>query len=193
MNGEATQITIPRLVNRGKRYISMTSRDIEKALRCRHGDSREWIFLVEQLMPNGTYVDAFALNCYASKGFKRVAYEIKVSRGDFLNEHKHPNKRTAGMEYSHEFYFAAPAGMLDRLDIPEGCGLLEVQTDGSTRIALKPPKKEQPPKNCSALLALAARNASGWRINRDRVRDWENFRDDMIRALEGYPEDLVSG
>jgi len=53
--------------------------------------------------------DAFALNSLPHTGMKRVCYEVKASRPDFLAELKHPLKRRTGMRYSNEFYFVTPA------------------------------------------------------------------------------------
>jgi len=49
---------------------------------------------------------------------KRVCYEVKTSRGDFLSELKQPLKRRLGMRYSNEFYFVTPAGLVKAEEIP---------------------------------------------------------------------------
>lgn len=69
--------------------------------------------------------DFFALHTWPSKGFMRVAVEIKVSRGDFFRELNNPKKRAYFQSISHEFYFAAPSGLIKPAEVPEGCGLLE--------------------------------------------------------------------
>ncbi|MFN0168827.1 MAG: hypothetical protein ACKV22_20570 [Bryobacteraceae bacterium] len=102
---------------------------IEKAL---HPNPAEWIFLRELRVGTGRRgqslqrLDAFALNQYPHLGMKRVCYEIKASRADFLNELKHPLKRRIGMRYSNEFYFVTPGGMLEVREVPAECGLIEV-------------------------------------------------------------------
>jgi hypothetical protein len=58
---------------------------------------------------------------------KRVCYEIKTSRADFLCEMKHPLKRRIGLRYSNEFYFVAPSGLLDISEIPVECGLIQIE------------------------------------------------------------------
>ena len=69
-------------------------------------------------------LDAFALNSLPHTGMKRVCYEVKASRSDFLAELKHPLKRRIGMRYSNEFYF-----------VPAECELVEAgpprRTNGS--------------------------------------------------------------
>ncbi len=56
---------------------------------------------------------------------KRVCYEVKTSRADFLSELKHPLKRRIGMRYSNEFYFVTPADLVRLGEIPPECGLVE--------------------------------------------------------------------
>ncbi|HSU30562.1 MAG TPA: hypothetical protein VLJ11_04955 [Bryobacteraceae bacterium] len=99
---------------------------------CLHHRSSEWIFLRELKVGTGfsssaaQRLDAFALNCYAHTSMKRVCYEVKTSRADFLCEMKHPLKRRIGLRYSNEFYFVTPAGMLATSEIPIECGLIEI-------------------------------------------------------------------
>ena len=70
-------------------------------------------------------LDAFALNTLPHTALKRVCYEVKTSREDFLSELKHPIKRRIGMRYSNEFYFVTPAALLSVVEIPPDCGLVE--------------------------------------------------------------------
>jgi hypothetical protein len=99
---------------------------------CLHPRSFEWIFLRELKVGTGfrngaaQRLDAFALNCFAHTSMKRVCYEVKTARADFLCEMKQPLKRRIGLRYSNEFYFVAPAGLLNISEIPIECGLVEV-------------------------------------------------------------------
>jgi hypothetical protein len=100
--------------------------------RCLHPNANEWLFLRELRVGTGfsgrhslQRLDAFALNCYQHRAMRRVCYELKISRGDFLNEVKHPLKRRIGMRYSNEFYFVTPGGLLDLKEVPVDCGLIE--------------------------------------------------------------------
>ena len=63
-------------------------------------------------------VDAFALNTLPHTAMKRVCYEVKTSRGDFLAELKRPLKRRIGMRYSNEFYFVTPAALVSAARFP---------------------------------------------------------------------------
>ncbi|MFN7994104.1 MAG: hypothetical protein U0Q18_10905 [Bryobacteraceae bacterium] len=101
---------------------------VERAI---HAVRSEWIFLRELRVGTGRRngnaqrLDAFALNSLPHTGMKRVCYEVKVSRADFLTELRHPLKRRLGMRYSNEFYFVCPSGLLDISEIPAECGLIE--------------------------------------------------------------------
>ena len=101
---------------------------LERAL---HVSKSEWLFLRELRvgtgMRNGSLqrLDGFALNCLPHLAMKRICYEVKISRADFLSEVKQPLKRRIGMRYSNEFYFVAPGGLLKAAEIPVECGLME--------------------------------------------------------------------
>jgi len=104
---------------------------IEIVERTLHASPTEWLFFRELRVgtrrQNGgaQRLDAFALNTLPHTAMKRVCYEVKTLRGDFLAELKHPLKRRIGMRYSNEFYFVTPAGLVSTTEIPADCGLVE--------------------------------------------------------------------
>lgn len=111
----------------------LSATDLLNALeRARHANTAEWLFLRELRLGtgHGTHalqrVDAFALNCYPHQGMRRVCYEVKVSRADFLGELKRPLKRRIGMRFSNEFYFVTPGDIVTPSEIPAECGLIEI-------------------------------------------------------------------
>jgi hypothetical protein len=91
----------------------------------------EWLFFRELRVGTGRQnggaqrLDGLALNTLPHTAMKRICYEVKTSRGDFLSEVKQPLKRRIGMRYSNEFYFVTPAGLVDAGEIPAECGLVE--------------------------------------------------------------------
>jgi len=113
----------------------MTSELIKKLIEKKYNHENGQYIVFDELR-NGTgygkivtgSIDVFVLNTYPSKQFQRMAFEIKVSRSDFLREIKNPNKRRFAMAMSNEFYFVAPKGLLKNSDIPLNCGLMEVIT-----------------------------------------------------------------
>jgi hypothetical protein len=96
-----------------------------------HSSRGEWLFLRELRVgtgrrPNDSQrMDAFALNSLPHTGMKRICYEVKISRADFLSELKRPLKRRLGMRFSNEFYFVTPPALVDMREIPCECGLIE--------------------------------------------------------------------
>jgi hypothetical protein len=99
---------------------------------CLHSSRSEWLFLRELRIGVGhrnhslQRLDAFALNCLPHLASKRVCYEVKTSRADFLNEVRQPLKRRIGMRFSNEFFFVTPEGLLSVAEVPVECGLIEI-------------------------------------------------------------------
>jgi len=127
----------------------MIESDISKVLRSRHNSS-EWIFVTQLKTATGgvqsysrdgytrsRFIDAFAMHLWPSKKFWRVAYEIKVSRTDFLKELKEPKKRAQAIILCNEFYFALAPGIFKEEDRGDYNlfeeGFMEIQDDGTIK------------------------------------------------------------
>lgn len=67
---------------------------------------------------------------------RAMAYEIKVSRSDFLRDAQ-AGKALTYLNYAGAVVFAAPKGMLSKAEIPAGCGLIERGPD-AWRFVKKP-------------------------------------------------------
>lgn len=126
--------------------MTITSKFIERVLFGRHQPMERWLFLTGVATNagfvdtskdglKGRYIDAFAIALWPSTKFERVAYEIKVSRSDFLRELDNPTKRAAAVYLSNRFYFALAPGVLKDDDLLrpdlQACGLLEIQESGA--------------------------------------------------------------
>ena len=118
--------------------MTIDALSLKKLIAARHPvDHGEWSVFFE--LRNGTgnpsggaqYLDAFALNHWPSKKHWRVAYEVKISRNDFLRELKTPEKRTWGVDVSNEFFFVCAPGVARPEEIPAGCGLLEANQNAT--------------------------------------------------------------
>ncbi len=112
---------------------AITTARILGLLRERHSD-QEWSFF-EELATSGTeherYIDGFAMHLWASKKWRRIAYEIKVSRADLMGElDRKPEKRVAAMEVSNQFFYVVPTGLFDKRELPQNCGLIEAHKSG---------------------------------------------------------------
>lgn len=121
-----------------RRNDTTAAEAIRAALLRRHAfDTGEWV-----AWPEAFRIDVFAMRFWESGiGPVRVAYEIKVSRADFLSEVRNPEKRRLAMEISNEFFFATPKGLLNPKEIPSGCGLIELVGE-QMRIKLRGPSRQ---------------------------------------------------
>lgn len=130
--------------------MTITTEDVIDAIYMRHNPREGWVVVDEVKVSTGIgfgvskyfdvqnhdldqRIDVFAINTWPSRGFLRVAYEVKVSRSDFLKEMADSNKRKTAMNLSNEFYFAAPSGVIGNSDLPKECGLIEMDEYGIAR------------------------------------------------------------
>lgn len=125
---------------------ALTSKQICEFLRRLHTESDQWVYFEELATATGSRaenrLDAWAMHLWPSTNFKRVTYEIKVSRGDFLRELKSPQKRKLGLLYSNLFYFVTPRGLVKPNEVPPEAGLIEFDADGSPRYPVAAPWRE---------------------------------------------------
>jgi hypothetical protein len=160
----------------------MNAELIKKLLRARHSDQRQWIYFEE--CPVGTgykgagCMDGYAIAVWPSEQNKRIAYEIKCSRADFLNEIKKPTKRRAALYFSNEFYFVAPRGMIKPEEVPIECGLQEVDPEGSghritTKVAAPLRDTIRPTWNFTAALIRRAAYDTEIRVHASRGPEGE--------------------
>lgn len=107
------------------------------AILAEHHPAPEWATFRELSDGTGSkksvQIDLFAFNLWKSGGYRRLAFEVKVSRADFRRELDKPAKRAPWQGLAEETWFAAPAGVIPVGEVPEGWGLLEVLPDGSVK------------------------------------------------------------
>ena len=68
-----------------------------------------------------------------------IAIEIKVSKQDYKHEIEDSEKRALALELSSQYYFATPQGLIEPHDIPEECGLMELDKGGMIRVTVAAP------------------------------------------------------
>lgn len=145
----------------------MTAKEIVERLRQCYKDNRQFVY-VEELRPGTGYkrygekknpeqrIDFWVVNCYPSTNFLATAFEIKVSRSDFLHEIQCPEKRQQALELSNEYYFATPKGLVRPEEIPPECGLVEFSKDGGNASwTVKAPYREKVEPSWRFLTSLA--------------------------------------
>lgn len=89
--------------------------------------TRDSYVILEQV-PDGTgmfqhrWIDAAVFSLWPSKGLTRRAFEIKVSRSDFIRELQDPLKHQWVEESFHEFWIVAPREVIQDGELPNGVG-----------------------------------------------------------------------
>lgn len=115
----------------------VTSSEIKAGLRTSLAKGHQVFFEVGN--DTGTKVtrhaDAVAVGIWPSTGHQIHGYEIKVGRGDFLNEMKNPEKSWPVMRYCHRWSLLTPPGLVKVDELPPNWGLSTF--DGKTMRAVK--------------------------------------------------------
>lgn len=89
-------------------------------------------------------------------GKSRTAIEVKISRSDYLRETD--AKRRMWRAITNRFVYATPTGLLRPDEIPDGCGLWEVDNNGRVTVVKRAKSNRNPePIPHQVLVALAYR------------------------------------
>ncbi|MCD2136020.1 hypothetical protein LQ424_29800 [Rhodococcus qingshengii] len=88
-------------------------------------------------------------------GATRTAIEVKISRADFLRESE--EKRRPWRKITHRFVYATPVGLLRPEEIPDGCGLWEIDGNAVRIIKRARSNPEPEPIPHQVLVAFAYR------------------------------------
>lgn len=115
---------------------------------------RGGVVLHEVPSVEGTRADALAVDFRnASPGL--IGYEIKVARGDWLQELDRPEKAQAWAQHCTEWYVIAPPGVVNKDELPDGWGLLAPVAKVRTSAVVAARKKEPAPLPLSVVIELA--------------------------------------
>lgn len=125
------------------------------------------------------YLDAWVMFCYPSSGLVRIAIEIKISRSDFCREIKAPHKRDSALRLSNQYYFATPRGMIVEKDLPDECGLIEVENE-TAKISVEAPFRESPLATWPFVASLARRAAEAIEAEADFRRQAIKFDHNLV-------------
>jgi len=102
-----------------------------------------------------------------------IIYEVKVTRGDFLSDVNRGKYRRYFPDCC-QLYFAAPAGVIKKEDLPEGTGLI-VRGENGWHVIKAAPRREHRPDE-QLLLKLLMRGYE------NRLVEWKQY--DRIKNLE---------
>lgn len=169
--------------------VRMTTSLLNSLIMLRH-PLPEWVVVFEMGRGPGfqrdpRYIDVAALNCYPSSGLKRIAYECKVSRGDFLRELRNPAKREFAEETFHETYFVVLPDVAKVEEIPENWGLLvPTKKKDRLRVVVRARQRDVPkwPGPATVALRSLAKELDELRAFRWQFKDKE-VTAEQLRAL----------
>ena len=180
--------------------MSLTAGDVYEALERKYSDP--WLILPEVRYATGyknygtqggtvdyrdieKRIDAFAIHPWPSQNWKTIAFEIKVSRSDFLNELKQPEKRAPWYRWAQEFYFVLANGVVkSESEIPEECGYMIVWESGIVQVKRKAPVREVEQPTWS-FLASCLRSGMAHKSQLVREKDYLNSKLEEIRKGQG--------
>lgn len=150
-------LTVPETEAEAPKKV--TSYDLKLGLRTSVGKGSQVFFEVGN--DTGTRVtrhaDAVAIGIWPSTGHQIHGYEIKISRGDFLNEMKQPEKSWPVMRFCHRWTLLTPPGLIRVDELPPNWGL---QTyDGRVLRTVKQAPLMQPEPLSAGFVAALVRRA----------------------------------
>ncbi len=102
-----------------------------------------------------------------------IIYEVKVSRSDF-NADVNKGKYRSYFSYCSQLYFAVPAGLVHKEEVPEGTGLI-VRGENGWRVVKAAPRREHKLDE-ELLLKLLMRGYE------DRRAEWKQY--EQLKNLE---------
>lgn len=174
-----------------------------KALLHHRHPAPEWLCF-EELSDgtDGRRIDFFAINMWKSgwigkKVPRAVAYEIKVSRSDFMHEINDPSKRASAEKLASECWFATPANLIKSDEVPSNWGLLAFGPKSVRQMKAAKQKKQQ--WNWSFICTLLKKCPSdgppeGWDRKLWLYAGRELDRKDLkVLALKAFRADMSEG
>jgi hypothetical protein len=86
--------------------------------------------------------DVFSLaTTYDAKRVNPCVHEVKVSRADFLADLAKPEKRQGYAAFCEQFFYVAPAGVIEPSELPPHCGLLIERGTGDFEVITRPRRR----------------------------------------------------
>jgi len=146
----------------------MTAEYIQKTLHS-HYSQTGWMYLgnlrtgVGYNECCGQYIDGWAFSEFRKNKISNLmrAFEIKVNVSDAKVELQNPDKRWLAYSISHEFYFVAPVGIIDKKLLSKNDGLIEVGDTGFLQIVKRANQREVMPPRWSLVGSIIRNLKSG--------------------------------
>lgn len=127
----------------------------------------------------GHWIDVAVFGMWPSEGLLRSAFEIKVSRSDFIRELQNPLKHKWALECFHQFWFVAPQDVIQIDELPPNAGWM---CPRGNKLVIKRHAVQNPnPKLDDVLLAAFMRAAS-----KEITRVSHTTATDILESSEKY-------
>jgi hypothetical protein len=139
----------------------ITADDLRKMLRKRYGGGGHRYALFDEVHDATGYqksrsCDAIAMALWPSDGLEIHGFEIKVSRADFQNEIRDPDKSQAFKRYCDRWWLVAGSKGIVQNDLPHGWGMMWARA-GKLVVSVGAPKLEPEPMPREMLAAILRR------------------------------------
>lgn len=127
-------------------------------------------------------IDLFVIS--SEKGNYTTAFEIKVSRQDFLKDIKDPLKQRGARLYSSNFFYVAPQGMIKIDEVPVWAGLKEYDFETKKfKTSIPAPLLSRNTPSWSLICSLVRRVNNV--LYRDKIEEQKNL-------INAYKKELKS-
>lgn len=143
------------------------------------------------------HADAVAMGIWPSNGHLIHGFEIKVSRGDFLNEMKDPTKAQAVFQFCNRWSLVTPVGLVKVDELPEPWGLMTF--DGKTLRTVKQAPALTPVPLTPGFVAAMLRRAGEAdekliqaAVHDERARAYEERQKAVREAVESDRRNRIS-
>ena len=137
----------------------MRAGDVRAALT-RKFCAPEWAIFYEVAQGTGArggrFADAVAMNLWPSRGCELHGFEIKVSRSDWLNELKQPEKSMPIQRFTDRWWIVTPTDVIKPGELPPTWGHYIVKGNG-LNVATEAPKLDREGPDRPFLAALLRR------------------------------------
>ena len=123
-----------------------------------------------------TTADVVIMGAWGSTNHDIQGFEVKVSRADWLNEVKKPNKNDAIKQYCNKFWLViADESMVKEGELPDDWGMM-IASNGGLRVVKKAPKLEPIPITNGFMAMMMRSNQSPtipMDVHNDQIKDLE--------------------
>ncbi len=174
----------------------VTAKNVVDAIYNKYSDPQRYAVLEQVNEGTGytgfSWIDVMVLSLWPSDGLLRSAFEVKISRADFLNELKKGSKNQYFKNNCDEFWYATAKDVVKTIDeIPEGCGWMVLQKNGL--IVKKQAQRKENENIDRSFLASIVRSACNSKgIKRSNLRKeikkegWFIRAEKAAEAIESY-------